>query len=141
LADAKALQALRKNDSGKLRLVNFWATWCAPCVAEFDEFVTINRMYRHRDFELVLVCMNRPDEEKDVLAFLQKHQASNRNLLFGTPERDALIDAFDPSWPGAIPFTVLISPEGKILHREMGSIDALTMRRVIVPALNERKPW
>src|SRR5882724_4255528 len=68
-ADAEALKALRKNESGKFRLVNFWATWCAPCLAEFHEFVTINRMYRHRDFELVTVSLNRPDEDKAVLAF------------------------------------------------------------------------
>src|SRR6185436_20021760 len=81
LADASALRALRTNDSRKFRLVNFWATWCAPCLVEFHEFVTINRMYRHRDFELATVSMNRPDEEKIVLEFLKKQQASNRNLI------------------------------------------------------------
>src|SRR5436190_718433 len=111
-ADAAALQALRKNDSGKFRLVNFWATWCAPCVAEFDEFITINRMYRHRDFELVMVSVNAPDEEKAVLAFLKKHHASCRNLLFASPKRDKLIDAFDSNWQGEVPYTVLINPEG-----------------------------
>ena len=74
--DAAGLSKLRKNDSGKFRLVNFWATWCAPCVAEFDEFVTINRMYRHRDFELVTVSMNRPDEQAKVLEFLKKKPLS-----------------------------------------------------------------
>ncbi len=140
-ADAAALAALRKNDSGKFRLVNFWATWCAPCVAEFSEFVTINRMYRHRDFELVTVAVNRPDEEPAVLAFLKKQQASNRNLIFASADREKLMNAFDPDWPGPVPFTVLISPEGKILYRELGSIDALAVRRAIVKEMNAVKPW
>ncbi len=139
--DADGLRALRKNDSGKVRLVGFWATWCAPCVAEFSEFVTMNRMYRHRDFEMVMVALNRPDEEKDVLGFLKKQQASNRNLLFASPDRDKLIDAFDPSWAGPVPFTVLIGPDGKELYREVGSVDTLALKRAIVKALNELKPW
>ncbi|MEW6161123.1 MAG: redoxin domain-containing protein [Verrucomicrobiota bacterium] len=139
--DAKGLTELRKNNSGKFRLVNFWATWCAPCLVEFHEFVTINRMYRHRDFELVTVSMNRPDEESGVLEFLKKQQASNRNLLFASAEREPLINAFEPEWSGAVPYTVLINPEGKIIYREVGSIDALAVRRAILKALNERKPW
>jgi peroxiredoxin len=140
-ADAEALQALRKNESGKFRLVNFWATWCAPCIAEFDDFVAIHRMYRHRDFELVTVSVNRPDEQKSVLSFLKKKQASNRNLIFGATERDPLINAFDPDWSGAVPYTVLLDPEGRIIHRETGSIDPLALKRAIVKAMNERKPW
>jgi peroxiredoxin len=140
-ADADALQTLRKNDLGKFRLVNFWATWCAPCMVEFHEFVTINRMYRHRDFELVMVSLNRPDEEKTVLEFLKKEQASNRNLIFASADREKLINAFDPDWSGAVPYTVLINPEGKIIYREVGSIDPLAVKRAIVKALNERRPW
>jgi thiol-disulfide isomerase/thioredoxin len=139
--DAPGLETLRKNNSGKFRLVNFWATWCAPCVAEFPEFVTMNRMYRHRDFEVVTVAVNRPDEQKAVLEFLKKQQASCRNLLFGSVNREKLIDAFDPQWQGPVPFTVLINPEGKIIYRETGSVDALALKRAIVSAMNERKPW
>ena len=140
-ADADELRALRKNDSGKFRLVNFWATWCAPCVAEFHEFVTVNRMYRHRDFELVTVSLNRPDEEKSVLEFLVKKQASHRNLIFASADREGLINAFDPAWQGEVPYTVLINPEGKIIYSEKGSVDFLALKRAIVKAMNERKPW
>lgn len=139
--DEAGLKALRKNDSGKFRLINFWATWCAPCVAEFSEFVTMNRMYRHRDFELITVSLNRPDEQKQVLAFLRKQQASNKNYIFGSEERDPLINAFNPKWQGEVPYTLLIDPDGKVIYQETGSIDALAVKRAIVKAMNEKKPW
>ncbi len=141
LADTNALRELRQNKSGKFRLVNFWSTTCAPCMVEFSEFVTINRMYRHRDFEFVSVSMNRPEEEKSVLGFLKKKYASNRNLIFGSTDRESLINAFDPDWQGEIPYTVLLSPEGKVVYHESGSINALAVKRAIVAALNEQKPW
>jgi thiol-disulfide isomerase/thioredoxin len=140
-ADTTVLRELRKNGSGKFRLVNFWATWCAPCVAEFEEFVTVNRMYRHRDFELVTVSLNRPGEEPQVLEFLQKQQASNRNLLFASDDREPLINAFDPDWQGEVPYTVLLSPEGDVVYSERGSVDFLALKRTLLKAMNARKPW
>ncbi len=142
LADEDKLAALRaNNDSGKFRLVNFWATWCAPCIAEFDEFVEINRMYRHREFEFVSVSINRPDEEKRVLEFLKKKEASNKNLLFASAQREPLINAFNPDWQGVAPYTVLISPEGEIVYGEIGTIDPAPLKQKILDSLNERNPW
>lgn len=146
LADEDTLSALRANkgteeEPAKFRLINFWATWCAPCVAEFDEFVKINRMYRHREFEFISVSLNRPDEEKRVLAFLKKKQASNQNYLFASAQRESLINAFNPDWQGVAPYTVLINPEGEIVHSEVGTIDPTALKRKIVEELNARNPW
>jgi len=92
LVDAAGLKALRQSDSGKVRLINFWATWCGPCITEFPDLITINRMYRHRAFELITISANYPDEKKEVLAFLQKNQASGRNLLFGETDKYRLAE-------------------------------------------------
>lgn len=140
-ADEAALKALKASGSGKVRLVKFWATWCAPCIADFPEYVTINRMYRHRDFEFVTVSLNKPDERSDVLAFLKKQQASNRNLILAAGDREKQLDAFDKDWNGEVPYTVLLSPEGGVLFKESGSVDPLTLKRTILKELNARRAW
>jgi thiol-disulfide isomerase/thioredoxin len=144
--DAEGLVALRrnesaKNDQAKLRLVNFWATWCGPCVIEFPELMLIHRMYRQRDFELVTVAAHYPDEKEAVHTFLKKQQASNRNLIFGETDKHKLIEAFDAEWSGALPFTLLIDPAGEVLYRKEGTIDPLELKRTILRELNARKPW
>src|SRR5437762_2942344 len=85
--DAAGLSALAANDSPKLRLINAWATWCGPCVVEFPELVTINRMYRGRAFETVTVSGDPPQLRADVVKFLQDRQASTRNYLAVSDDR------------------------------------------------------
>jgi len=133
--DASDLQTLTANASDKLRLVNFWATWCGPCIVEFPELVGINRMYRNRSFEFISVSADDPDQREDVLAFLKKQQSSNRNVHFDSLDRDALVDSADPKWSGALPHTILIKPGGKVIYRKTGEINALKLKRVIVDYL------
>jgi peroxiredoxin len=130
--DAEGIQKLVRNGSKKLRLVNVWATWCGPCVNEFSELVKINRMYRHRDVEVISISSDAPESKDKVLTFLKGKEASFKNYQFNVEDNDQLIGAVDREWPGAVPYTVLVAPGGKVIHRQMGEIDALKLRKAIV---------
>ena len=101
----------------------------------------MNRWYRGRDFELVTVAANYPDEQAAVLKFLKKQKASTRNLLFGGNNKYALMEAFDPDWDGGLPYTVLINPGGEIVYQSNGAVEPLELKRAIVRELNAYKPW
>jgi thiol-disulfide isomerase/thioredoxin len=143
-ADAAVLKALRENkDSGKLRFINVWATWCGPCIAEFDELVEHNLRFRIRPFEMVTIASEPPDQEGAVKDFLVKKHASTKNYILASEDKDTLYDALDPAsvWKGELPYTIIVDEKGEVIYREHGALSFLKMRRAIVPALNRLKPW
>jgi peroxiredoxin len=133
--DEKGIRELLRNDSDKVRLVNVWATWCGPCVAEFPELVAIHRMYRGRKFELVTISADAPGKADDALAFLRKQQASTRNFIFHEENKYKLVEAVDEKWPGALPYTLIVEPGGKVIYRQPGEFSALDLRKAIVGRL------
>jgi thiol-disulfide isomerase/thioredoxin len=130
--DLAGVAALARNDGKKLRLVNLWATWCGPCVAELPEFVTINRMYRGRPFELVTISLDEPDQHAQALEVLSKNHVAATNYILASDDRDAFAEALDREWPGPVPYTLLIAPGGKVIYRRSGGIDPLELKRAIV---------
>ena len=128
----KAKELVANKNSGKLRLINIWATWCGPCVQELPDFVIIDRMYRERDFEFVTISMDTPDKKDKVLDRLKKLEASNTNYIFTGTDKYAFIDAIDPKWQGALPYTLLVEPGGKIVYGKQGTISPSEMKKIIV---------
>lgn len=130
--DENGIKELLQNKSDKLRLINVWATWCGPCVTEFPDFITIYRMYRKRDFEFISISADNPDKKDKVLQFLKSQQASNTNYIFSEDDKYKMIEAIDPKWQGALPYTILVEPGGKIVYAKQGTINPRLMKKTIV---------
>jgi peroxiredoxin len=131
--DEAGVKALAKNEGGnKLRLINVWATWCGPCMIEFPDLVSIHRIYRGREFEVVTVNADDAGKREKALEFLRAQQASTRNYAFDKGDPYALIEAVDPRWQGALPHTIVVAPGGEVIYRSEGAFQTLKLRKAIV---------
>lgn len=121
--DAEELRKFAANKTENYRLINVWATTCVPCMTELPELVTINRMYRQRNFEMATLTIDPPDFQGAALKVLQKKHVSCSNYIFASDDRDALAEALDPAWEGPVPYTLLIAPGGEIVRRWKEELD------------------
>ena len=130
--DESGVRELMKNNSEKLRLINVWASWCAPCVIEMPELVMLQRYYENRAFELVTISADYLDKESEALKVLKKNNVAVQNFIFSDKEKQKLTSAIDPEWRGSIPYSILIEPGGNIIYKTQGVIDDLAIKRIIV---------
>jgi len=130
--DEAAAAKLVKNDGKGLLVVNLWATWCGPCVAELPELVEIHRMYRGRGLKLVTVSLDEPEKRDSALEMLTKGHVAATNFIRKAGGADKFAEAIDKEWPGPVPHTLIIAPGGKVIYRKNGAIDPLEVKRAIV---------
>ena len=148
-ADAATIEALASNKTDKLRLINLWATWCGPCVAEMPQLVEIGRQFETRGFDMITISTDAPAQIDKVQKMLQRFHAAmprlteasvkeegrrTNNYLFDG-DTDSLAEALDPDWQGTLPHTVIIAPGGEVIFRTSGEVDADELKKVIVEKL------
>ena len=97
--------AIRNNDT--LYVVNFWATWCKPCVHEMPYFETSNQKLKGQKVRFIFVSMNSVKETEQVKSFINDRQLRSDILLLNAGNPNIWIDAIDSSWSGAIPATIM----------------------------------
>jgi thiol-disulfide isomerase/thioredoxin len=121
------LEKLRRQPHDTLYVVNFWATWCKPCIKELPYFETVNKQYKGQPVQVVLVSMDAPqDLEKRVHPFVQKRALQSRLLLLDESDPNSWIDRLEPKWSGAIPATMLFNNKRKqyaFVERELSEAE------------------
>ena len=148
--DAAGIAKLRANPTNKYRLINVWATWCAPCVQEMPDIVELSRKFDMRDFEVVTISLDKPADLPKAEAFLFKQAAglsakvansvkkegrtTNHYLFAGS--MDELTAVLDKEMPGPIPHTIVVAPGGEVVYRHNGLLNREDVANAILDKMN-----
>jgi len=110
--DYEGLEPLLHKSSEKTYVLNFWATWCKPCVKELPDFEKIYADYKDKDVELVLISLDMPSMWKSKLEpFVDQHQLKGTVVILDDPKMNDWIPKVDPNWGGGIPATLIYNGE------------------------------
>ena len=118
-ASGEEIKRLLAHESRKLTLMSFWSPRCDICLAQFAEIETTYRMYSPRGLDLVTVAVEPLTPRAAVEQMLEKQHATSRNLLA-------------PEWSGSLPYTVVLTPDGRTVYQKTGAVDMLELRRAIL---------
>lgn len=97
-------------ESNNNKVINFWATWCRPCVKELPQFLSLYEKYNTQNLELTLISFDFVEDlETKLKPFVEKRNIKAKVYLLDETDYNSFIDKIDPSWSGAIPATLLIA--------------------------------
>ncbi|MCX7877802.1 MAG: TlpA family protein disulfide reductase [Ignavibacteria bacterium] len=107
---------------GKVVLVNFWATWCKPCVKEFPDLIKLYNNYKDKAFEIIFISLDVPEEiDPKVKPFLSKNNVDFTTYYNNFKQPEEIINFMDKNWGGAIPATYIYDREGNLSVSIVGS--------------------
>lgn len=135
-ATPQDLQAALATLRGRVVLVNFWATWCRPCLKEIPTLLELQGKYRGRGFTLVAVSLDEPADRETVLSpFLAKHFPALRTLARESRDMDAMVSVLDPAWNEVLPTSYVVGRDGNVAARLQGGKTAAEFEAVLAPLL------
>lgn len=106
--DFKSLEPLFRQKNDTTYVINFWATWCLPCVEELPHFEKMNKKYASQKFKMILVSLDFPNMvESRVIPFIKRKNLKVDVVLLNDPNANQWIEKISKDWSGAIPATVI----------------------------------
>ena len=129
------LKPLLEKKDDKIYVINFWATWCAPCVKELPYFEKIKTDYADKNVEVLLVSLDFPKQvEKKLIPFINKKKIKSEVVLLDDINEDVWIKAIDESWSGALPATIIYNAKDRKFYEQ--SFDYITLENELKTFLN-----
>lgn len=122
----EGLQPYLSANDDKTYVVNFWATWCAPCVKELPYFQELDSTYSNDQLQLTLVSLDFPDQiESKLIPFTEKYQINEKVVLLDAPNENEWIPKIDSTWSGAIPATIIFNKNKRAFYEQSFTKEAL----------------
>jgi thiol-disulfide isomerase/thioredoxin len=120
------LEPYLKRNNDTTYVVNFWATWCVPCVEELPHFEKLNADYKDKKVKVLLVSIDFPKmAETKLLPFIKTHNLKSEVLLLNDPDANNWINKVDSTWSGAIPATLIYKGNKRRFYEKSFSFDEL----------------
>lgn len=127
---------LRDSLKGKVLVVNFWATWCAPCVAEMPEFVKLEQEYAGKGAQVIAISADDSTDLKTLVAsFVKEKQMKFPVYVMDTDDPQEMMNHFNKDWPGTLPATFVFNKQGQIILTKYGIINRDELVQAIEQAL------
>ena len=124
--DFNGLEGLLNREDDKTYVVNFWATWCKPCIEELPSFEKLNAKYSTENVEVVLVSLDFPSKAEELLIpFVEKRNLKSHVLLLDDTKMNTWIPKVDKEWSGAIPATVIFNRDKRTFYEKSFNFNEL----------------
>lgn len=112
IRDFNGLEPLLNKQDNKVHVVNFWATWCAPCIKEIPHFEKLNANYKDKNVEVLLVSLDFPfNYDKKLKPFIKKHKLQSKVVVLDDPDMNSWMAKVSDEWTGAIPITIIYNKD------------------------------
>jgi thiol-disulfide isomerase/thioredoxin len=129
--DEAGYRAILKSNTGTVLLVDFWATWCAPCRQEMPLLSKLESRLRDKRFRLVTISADEPEQEAAAVEFLKKSGVSGAAYLRRAKDDDKFINSVDAKWSGALPALFLYDRRGKLVTSFVGETEVSAIEAAI----------
>ena len=124
--DYSGLEPLLTRKDEKTYVINFWATWCGPCIKELPHFERINKEQKENGVEVILVSLDMPSMwQSHLLPFIERKGLQSKVVILDDPKQNDWIPKIDKDWSGAIPATIIYNADKRAFYEQPFTYETL----------------